>query len=86
MDLSVIEKLKKKLEALKKSRSALEIEIAKREAVINDTTDKLRTEYGVGSIEEGNEVLTTLIGKVKGLEAEIDGRLQDAEKFLGEMP
>lgn len=86
MDISMVEKLKKKLEALKKSRSALEIEIAKKEAIISDTTDKLMAEYGVATVEDGKNILSSLVDKAKGLEEEIASRLQEAEKFLGSMP
>jgi hypothetical protein len=86
IDISQIEKLKKKLEALKKTRAAMDIDIAKKEAIISDTMEKLKTEYGVTTIEDGRDVLVSLKAKAESLEAEITSRLNDAARLLGDMP
>lgn len=85
IDISMVEKLKKKLEALKKFRASIDIEVAKKEAVINDTIEKLKSEYGIGTIEEGKEVLISLKASADKLESEISSRLEEAEKLLGGM-
>lgn len=85
IDISMVEKLKKKLEALKKFRASIDIEVAKKEAVINDTIEKLKSEYGIGTIEEGKEVLISLKASADKLESEISSRLEEADKLLGGM-
>lgn len=85
IDISMVEKLKKKLEALKKFRASIDIEVAKKEAVINDTIEKLKSEYGIETIEEGKEVLISLKASADKLESEISSRLEEADKLLGGM-
>ena len=82
IDVAEIDRLKKKLAEIRSQKSSLDIEIAKKEAIIADTKERLFKEFDVKSVEEGKEALRVLNSKAESIKQEVADLLEKASGIL----
>lgn len=82
IDVSEIDKLKKKLTELRSQKNALDIDIAKKEALVADTKEKLSMEFQVNTVEEASNSLQVLNSKAESLKQDINTLLSRAREIL----
>lgn len=82
IDVSEIDKLKKKLTELRSQKNALDIDIAKKEALVADTKEKLSMEFQVSTVEEASNSLQVLNSKAESLKQDINTLLSRAREIL----
>lgn len=81
-DLSSVEKIKKEISDLRTRRGKLEIEIAKKEAIINDAKDKLLSEFKISGVDEGRAAVQEMSEKAESLKQDIESLITQAKAIL----